>query len=124
MHLIRAAQAVPYQAHGHTGVDSRRLQGSEVGGPDKAAVSVSTYLPGSAVAASPTAADTIYVVLAGELELNGHLGEASLTLAAHDSVFLPRGEVRSLRNRTAENAMLLVVLLTEIGGADERPAHL
>lgn len=72
----------------------------------------------------PTATDTIYVVLTGELELNGHLGDSALTLAEHDSVFLPRGEVRSLRNRAAENATLLVVLLAAVGGDDEQPAHL
>lgn len=52
MHLIRAAQAVPYQAPGHAGVDSRRLQGREAGGPDRASVSISTYprVGGGAVA--------------------------------------------------------------------------
>lgn len=119
MHLTRADDGVVYQAPGHFGVSSRRLQGHEAGGPRRAAVSISVYPPGAGVQPLPTAAETIYVVLAGELELNGHLGEQdALVLGAHDSVHLRRGEVRSLRNAGTSDAELLVVMLTDDGDDD------
>jgi hypothetical protein len=115
MHVTRAVDGVAYAAPGHVGVDSLRLQGGEAGGPERVAVSVSTYPPGAGVEPTPTAADTIYVILGGELELNGHLDTGSLALGVHDSVYLRQGEIRSLRNVTDNDAVLLVVIVSDAG---------
>ncbi|MFC4117318.1 cupin domain-containing protein [Nonomuraea zeae] len=108
MHLVRAAEAVPYAPPGHHHVTARRLQGLDAGGPGGFSVGVSHYPPGSTVDTAPTAAETVYVVLAGELELTC---DGSIhTVSRHDSVHLAAGEVRSLRNASAADATLLVVL--------------
>ncbi|MCK2220466.1 cupin domain-containing protein [Actinomadura sp. ATCC 31491] len=108
MHLVTAAQAVPYDPPGHHDVAARRLQGLDAGGPGGFSVGLSHYPPGSTVDSAPTAAETVYVVLSGELELT--CDDRVVTLGRHDSVHLTKGEVRSLRNASGADATLLVVL--------------
>jgi hypothetical protein len=110
MHIVRSEHSLAYEPPGHQGVIARRLQGLEAGGPAGVAVSISTYLPGSTIDALPVAGDTIYVVLAGALVLNPHDPATATTLATHDSVYLPQGEIRSVRNDSVADATLLVVL--------------
>ncbi len=119
MHVVRAEQGVPYQPPGHHGVDAVRLQGQDPAGPPGVRVSVSRYRPGSWVDPAPTLADTVYVVLSGELDITAD--EQRTTLRTHDSVFLPLGEQRALRNSTGVVAVLLVVLLDSatVGSAQE-----
>ena len=57
---------------------------------------------------APTAEETVYVVLDGELVLS--TGGQDSTLRAGDSVHLPKGTVRSLENRSGQDATLLVVI--------------
>jgi mannose-6-phosphate isomerase-like protein (cupin superfamily) len=106
--VTRAVDAVPYAPPGHFGVESRRLQGAEAGGPDGFWVAESVYPPGSGAELTPTAGDTVYVVLEGELTVTA--GDHGETLRPHDSVFIGAGEVRSLLNASDEPALLLVVL--------------
>ncbi|MEU0463829.1 cupin domain-containing protein [Amycolatopsis sp. NPDC006131] len=108
MKVVRADEAVPYDPPGHRGVDARRLQ--QLAG---LTVSVSTYEQGGAVTELPTAADTVYVVLAGTLRVTSHDDGACVDLGVHDSVFLRAGETRSVVNVSDADAVLLVVL----GGA-------
>ncbi|GGG26521.1 hypothetical protein GCM10007304_45420 [Rhodococcoides trifolii] len=110
MHLTRFEDAVPYAPPGHHGVTAVRLQGLDAGGPDGCVVSISTYAPDSFVDLLPTAFETIYVVLDGELVIYAH-GKVA-TLRRDDSVHLDRGEVRSIRNVQSSSATLLVVLLS------------
>lgn len=107
MHVVRAAQAVPYDPPGHHGVAARRLQGLEAGGPAGFAVAVSHYPSGAAAMMAPIAADTVYVVLDGELTVTA--GGTSVVLAADDSVYLAAGTTRSVRNHGTAAATLLVV---------------
>jgi quercetin dioxygenase-like cupin family protein len=108
MHLVTAADAVPYRPPGHHHVAARRLQGLEAGGPVEFSVGLSHYPPGSMVDAGPTAAETVYVVIDGELELTAD--GRTVVLGAHDSVHLAAGEIRGLRNASTADATLLVVL--------------
>jgi quercetin dioxygenase-like cupin family protein len=110
MHVVRADSAVRYEPPGHHGVESRRLQGLDAGGPRDYAVSVSTYAAGAEVTPLPTAADTVYVVLGGSLRVTSHDDDQTVELAVHDSVHLRAGEVRSIRNDSGAEAVLLVVL--------------
>ena len=64
---------------------------------------------------NPLATHAEWVVLAGEMVLDGANDDATptkVTLGTHDSVFLPRGEC-ALRNTTTETATLLVVMTPE-----------
>lgn len=110
MHVNRAADAAPYQAPGHFGVESIRLQGRAAGGAEFCAVSVSDYEPGAGVDELPVDCDTIYVILEGELEVTSHDDPQTVVLGRFDSVHIPRGERRSIRNRTDGVTKMLVVL--------------
>ena len=108
--IVRAADAPAYHPPLHTGVQARRLQGLEAGETDRFWVGLSTYPPESSADTSPTAQETVYVVLDGTLVLTVDGGEHEL--GGGDSVHLPRGTVRSVANRSEEPARLLVVIAT------------
>ena len=110
MHVNRAADAASYQAPGHFGVESIRLQGRTAGGAEFCAVSVSNYEPGAGVDDLPVDCDTVYVILSGELEVTSHDDGQTVVLGEHDSVHIPRGERRSIRNRSGADTKMLVVL--------------
>jgi quercetin dioxygenase-like cupin family protein len=108
VHLVRAADAVPYDPPNHSWVGARRLQGLEAGGPTSCAVAISEYPAGASAGTAPTPADTVYVVLAGQLTVTTSDGDIALDV--HDSVFLPSGTVRAVRNDSDAHATLLVVV--------------
>jgi mannose-6-phosphate isomerase-like protein (cupin superfamily) len=51
----------------------------------------------------------VYVVIAGEATVITD-DDGEVTLAAHDSCFIPAGEARTLVNRSNEVATLIVVM--------------
>jgi quercetin dioxygenase-like cupin family protein len=110
MRVTRADQAPPYAPPLHQGVDAVRLQGMEAGPTERFWVGLSVYAPGGFADTAPTAEETVYVVLDGELAL--HAEGAVQTLRAGDSVHLPKGTVRSVRNESGAPARLLVVIGT------------
>ena len=110
--ITRADAAPPYDPPRHTGVDARRLQGLDAGPTERFWVGLSVYRPGGAAELSPTAAETVYVLLDGELELTAPDDDVTETLRTGDSVHLPRGTLRKVENRTGEPARLLVVIST------------
>jgi uncharacterized cupin superfamily protein len=108
MRITPADAAPPYDPPLHQDVQAVRLQGHEAGPTDRFWVGRSRYLPGGRADKAPTAEETVYVVLDGELVLSTD-GQDS-TLQAGDSVHLPKGTVRSLENRSGQDASLLVVI--------------
>src|ERR1700748_1974952 len=106
MRVTRFASAPAYSPPLHTGVDCKRLQGIEAGPTERFWVGLSIYHPGGAAQMSPTMEEMIYTVLDGELVLTTHGG--SETLGKYDSVHLPKGEQRSVENRSSAPATLLV----------------
>jgi quercetin dioxygenase-like cupin family protein len=106
MRLTRYDDAPGYPAALHFDVEARRLQGLEAGNTTAFWVGLSTYLPGGYAAEAPARAETVYVVLAGELELT--CGGETFHLGPYDSVHLTEGEVRRIDNRGTEPALLLV----------------
>ena len=113
--ITRADAAPPYSPPLHSGVEARRLQGLEAGSTERFWVGLSTYPPGAAAELAPTAQETVYVVLDGELELAVPAEGVRETLRAGDSVHLPQGTVRSVTNVSGAEARLLVILATPGG---------
>jgi uncharacterized cupin superfamily protein len=113
--ITRADAAPPYSPPLHSGVDACRLQGLEAGPTERFWVGLSVYSPGGAASLSPTAQETVYVVLEGELELAVPAEDVRETLRPGDSVHLPQGTVRSVTNVSGAAARLLVVLATPDG---------
>lgn len=108
MHLVRYADAIDYQPSDHIGVLPRRLQGRDAGGPQRLAVSLSQYPPGSGSDhLVPAPGDLVYVVVAGEIEVEHETGIAQLSYG--DSVSFTKGEKRAARNSSAEPATLVVI---------------
>jgi quercetin dioxygenase-like cupin family protein len=115
MRVTRAAEAPAYDAPLHRGVSTWRLQGHEAGPTERFWVGLSCYEPGGGADEAPAQEETVYVVLAGKLTVTS--GGEQATLGRHDSVHLPRGQVRSIHNHTGEPAALLVAIAhrTEAG---------
>jgi quercetin dioxygenase-like cupin family protein len=110
MRITRADAAPPYHPPLHHDVQAVRLQGHEAGPTGRFWVGRSVYPPGGRADEAPTAEETVYVVLDGELVLNAE-GQTA-TLSAGDSVHLPKGTVRSVENGSGQDATLLVVIAT------------
>lgn len=108
MRVTRATAAPPYTAPLHHGVIAHRLQGHEAGPTERFWVGLSHYEPGGGADEAPTREETVYVVLDGEISVASDGEEA--TLGRYDSAHLPRGQVRSVRNRTDRPAVLLVAI--------------
>jgi hypothetical protein len=114
--IMLAGQAPAYHPPLHEGVEAVRLQGMEAGPTDRFWVGHSTYAPGGAAQLSPTAEETVYLVLGGELVLSvpqegpdqGRGLEQVLRVG--DSVHMTRGTVRSVVNRSSAPAQLLVII--------------
>jgi quercetin dioxygenase-like cupin family protein len=108
MRITRADAAPSYSPPLHHGVDAVRLQGLEAGPTSRFWVGLSRYQPGGGADEAPTAEETVYVVLEGELVVSAEGEEA--TLHARDSVHLPKGTVRRVTNRSERDAALLVII--------------
>lgn len=108
--IMRAGDAPSYFPPLHNDVVARRLHGLEAGPTDAFWVGLSDYPPGSNVEEGPTAAECVYVLLSGSLELtaDGH----PHTLEAGDSVHFTKGTLRSVVNSSKVDAQLLVVIAT------------
>ncbi len=108
MRTTRAGAAPGYSPQLHHDVHAVRLQGHEAGSTSRFWVGRSRYLPGGRAEQAPTAEETVYVLLDGELEVAAD-GQVC-TLQAGDSVHLPKGTVRRIDNRSGRDASLLVII--------------
>ena len=108
MQITKHADAVPYDAPFHTGVDTRRLQGMEVGPTEGFWLGLSVYPPGSKAGPSDIPGEAIYFVVSGEFVLtcNGHTER----LGQYDSVHFVKGDHRVLVNETDSDAVLAVAI--------------
>lgn len=110
--ITPGASAPPYDPPLHEGVAARRLQGVEAGPTEHFWVGLSDYSPRGAATTSPTAEETVYVVLDGEFTLSLPDEDRTEVLRANDSVHLPKGTLRSVANTGTGNSRLLVVIAT------------
>lgn len=108
MNVTRVSEAAPYTAPLHHGVCTMRLQGHEAGCTERFWVGVSLYRPGGKAEQAPVREETIYVVLDGELVIDADGIETVLNRL--DSVHFSGGEVRSIRNLSDREALLLVAV--------------
>ena len=107
MHVVRLADAEPFDPPGHHGVGPVRLHGSPGTTPTAPAVTLSHYLPGGQAEMAPQPADTVYVVISGELVMISEGSEE--TLRPLDSVHFTAGTRRQVVNRTHLPASMLVI---------------
>jgi mannose-6-phosphate isomerase-like protein (cupin superfamily) len=107
MRVTRIADAEPFSPVDHDGVGPVRLQGGDSMPTSDFTVALSHYLPGAAAKLAPQVAETVYVLVAGELVMTSEGTEA--TLGPYDSVHFTPGTLRTVENRTNLPASMLVI---------------
>lgn len=115
MHVKRFVDAPPYDSPNHRGVEARRLQGFEEGGPLNQWVGLSQFVPGGGAGPDSTPFEKVYVVLDGELTVIA--GGEEVVLGVHDSVTIAPDEEREIVNRTDRPVSILVVIPYPEGAA-------
>jgi quercetin dioxygenase-like cupin family protein len=108
MNITRSSEARPYDAKGHFGMTALQLHGGAANTTEVMTCGLSHFLPGGGAKESASPVEKFYYVAAGELTVIT-AGEAT-TLAAGDSCLLASGEARSIENRGASVATVVVVL--------------
>jgi mannose-6-phosphate isomerase-like protein (cupin superfamily) len=107
MRVTRIADAEPFSPVGHDGVGPVRLQGGASTPTTDFTVALSHYLPGGSAQLAPQDAETVYVILSGELVMTSEGVEE--TLYVNDSVHYTVGTMRTVENRTNLPASILVI---------------
>ena len=108
MHVVKLRDAPNYTAPGHEDVEARRLQGGAAGGADFVLVGHSFLETGAVIPMDAGAIGKVYVVTDGELIVEQEDG-ARHVLERGDSVFIPAGEARAVRNESGASAAMIVV---------------
>jgi mannose-6-phosphate isomerase-like protein (cupin superfamily) len=107
MQITRLADAKPFDPVGHHGVGPARLLGGEPDSTEGVSVVLSHYLPGGQAEMAPQPAETVYVVVAGELVMISDGVEE--TLRPYDCVHFTTGTLRQVVNRSPLPASMLVI---------------
>jgi mannose-6-phosphate isomerase-like protein (cupin superfamily) len=110
MRVTRITDAERFQPVGHEGVGPVRLQGGESFPTSDFTVALSHYLPGGAAELAPQDAETVYVIVSGQLVMIAEGAEE--VLGPLDSVHFTAGTLREVENRTNLPASMLVIRAT------------
>ena len=108
MHVVRFADAPPYDAPGHELMRMVRLQGREAGPADTVWLGASVIEPGGGTTLDASGVEKIYVVLDGEVTISN--GQTEIRLKRWDSCRIAPAEGRQLRNDTEQSATILLVM--------------
>lgn len=117
--ITQAGAAPRYFPALHQGVQAWRLQGHEAGPSRAFWVGRSLYPPGSSASPSPATAETVYVVVSGELTLT--TDEGTRAIRPGDSVHLTAGTTRSLANDSDADAQIIVIIASPPEAAPSVP---
>ena len=108
MDIVRFENAPAYAAPNHDEVAARRLQGGEASTADFALVGHSSFPDGAAVPMDTAPIGRIYVVTEGAITIEQEDGTRHV-LQRRDSVFVPAGEARAVRNESGASAAIIVI---------------
>jgi uncharacterized cupin superfamily protein len=108
MHVVRFAEAPPYEAPGHHAMQMVRLQGREAGPSDTLWLGVSRIEPGGGTTLDASGIEKLYVVLEGELTISN--GTEEVVLRPWDSCRIAPNEGRALKNNTDRPATVLLAM--------------
>ena len=108
MQIKRFADAKAYEAPNHQGCKSMRLAGFEQVGPENFWVGCSHFLPGGGAGPDATPIEKVYVILSGKLTIRA--GGKEEVAGPMDTVFIPAGEEREIRNEGNDVVTMIVVL--------------
>ena len=108
MEVVTFSAAPFYTAPDHEDVVARRLQGGQASGADFALVGHSFLRDGAVVPLGTGTFGKVYVVTTGSLTIVQADG-TSHVLNALDSIFIPAGEARAIRNDSGAPAEMIVI---------------
>lgn len=108
MQVKRFAAAQSYSAPNHQACTSLRLAGFEPHGPTHFWTGCSHFLPGGGAGPDASPLEKVYVILSGQLTIRAQ-GKTE-TAGPMDTVFIPGGEEREIRNEGNEVVTMLVVM--------------
>ncbi len=108
MHIRHFSDAKPYEAPNHRNCTSLRLAGFEQAGPENFWLGCSHFLPGGGAGPDATPLEKVYFVLSGQLTVIA-AGETR-TAGPMDTVFIPAGEEREIRNDGNEIVTMVVAM--------------
>ena len=108
METVRFADAPFYTAPDHDDVVARRLQGGEASTADFVLVGHSTLRDGALIPMDAAPIGKVYVVTQGALIVEQADG-ARHELRALDSIYVPPGEARAVRNESGAPAAMIVI---------------
>ena len=108
MELVRFSEASHYTLPGHDEIVARRLQGAEASSAVFAVIGHSSFPVGAVVPMDVGLMDKVYVVTEGKLTVVEANGSAHI-LSVGDSILIPAGEARAIRNEGSAAAAMIVV---------------
>ena len=108
MDIVRFTEALTYTSKGHEDVSARRLQGGEASSADFATVGISSFPNGAIVPMDVGKLGRIYVVTEGSITIEKEDGELYV-LHCWDSIFIPAGEARAVRNESGATSSIIVI---------------
>ena len=108
MDIVRFNDAPTYTAPGHDDVVARRLQGGGASSADFVVVGHSSFPNGAVIAMDAAPVGKVYVVTEGAIIIEQENG-ARHVLETWDSIFVPAGEARAVRNESGASAAMIVV---------------
>ena len=115
MDIKRFADAEPYEAPNHQNCTSLRLAGFVDNGPENFWVGCSHFLPGGGAGPDASPLEKVYVILSGELTVTA-AGKTE-TACPMDTVFIPGGEEREIRNNGNDVVTMIVAMPYPPGAA-------
>ena len=109
MKITHKEELVQYSPAGHYNMTARRAHSKDMSGSRILTIGRSEFNPGGGAEASPVkpGMELVYYVIQGALTVTCE--GTDYILQAGDSVFFKEGEIRSVRNHTEEQAVMLVI---------------
>lgn len=115
MHIKHFSDAEAYVAPNHQNCTSLRLAGFAEDGPGNFWVGCSHFLPGGGAGPDATPLEKVYLILSGELTVIS--GGKTDVAGPMDTVFIPAGEEREIRNNSNDVVTMAVVMPYPPGAA-------
>ena len=115
MHIKRFSAAEAYEAPNHFDCKSLRLAGFAAEGPKNFWVGLSHFLPGGGAGPDASPLEKVYVVLSGTLTVRA--GGKEEGAGPMDTVYIPVGEEREIRNEGNDVVTIIVAMPNPAGAA-------
>ena len=108
MKKVELKDTVPYDAAGHFGCTSLRVQHKDTTGSQNFWVGMSHFLPNGGAEMAAGNFERVYYVISGNVTVIDANG-SEINLGPTDSLYIPSGEKRQVMNKTNLPVTMLVI---------------